>query len=262
MSAVPWRSWNPQWPATTPRNAMTVDVEDYFQVQALADRVPRTSWDEIPSRVERNIDRLLQLFSEHRVNATFFTLGWIAERHPEMMRRIATEGHELASHGYDHTRVDHLTAASFREDVRRTKGTIEEITGSSVRGYRAPTFSIARHGRTRSWSKRDTRIAQASTPSATTFTGLWVRRGIRSDRALGCSGNSHSPRVASSGKIFPVRAADISASSPTGPHDETCVASMRRNSRVSFICIRGRSTPDSHECQNSKFGAGRVITPI
>ena len=133
---------NPEWPATTLRNAMTVDVEDYFQVQALADRVPRTSWDEIPSRVERNIDRLLQLFSEHRVNATFFTLGWIAERHPEMMRRIATEGHELASHGYDHTRVDHLTAASFREDVRRTKRTIEEITGSSVRGYRAPTFSI------------------------------------------------------------------------------------------------------------------------
>src|SRR5438874_1768 len=144
---------NPEWPATTPRNAMTVDVEDYFQVQALADRVPRTSWDEIPSRVERNIDRLLQLFSDNRVNATFFSLGWIAERHPEMMRRIATEGHELASHGYDlllcdhnrgsrvhvprwrsemmrriateghelashgydHTRVDHLTAASFRE---------------------------------------------------------------------------------------------------------------------------------------------------
>ena len=230
---------NPEWPATTLRNAMTVDVEDYFQVQALADRVPRTSWDEIPSRVERNIDRLLQLFSEHRVNATFFSLGWIAERHPEMMRRIAAEGHELASHGYDHTRVDHLTAASFREDVRRTKRTIEEITGSSVRGYRAPTFSIA-----------------------TTFTGLRGRRGIRSDRALGCSGNSHSQRVASSAKIFPVQAADISASSPTGPHDETCVASMRRNSRVFSICIRGRSTPDSHECQNSKFGAGRVITPI
>jgi polysaccharide deacetylase family protein (PEP-CTERM system associated) len=123
-------------------NAMTVDVEDYFQVQALADRIPRTSWDEIPRRVEGNIDRLLQLFSDNNVGATFFTLGWIAERHPDMMSRIAAANHELASHGYDHTRVDRLTAASFREDVRRTKGTIEEITGSPVRGYRAPTFSI------------------------------------------------------------------------------------------------------------------------
>jgi polysaccharide deacetylase family protein (PEP-CTERM system associated) len=133
---------NPPWPATTPRNAMSVDVEDYFQVQALADRIPRTSWDAIPSRVERNIDRLLQLFSDNRVSATFFSLGWIAERHLQMMRRIAAEGHELASHGYDHTRVDHLTAVRFREDVRRTKATIEEITGLPVRGYRAPTFSI------------------------------------------------------------------------------------------------------------------------
>src|SRR5947208_15268459 len=120
---------NPEWPATTLRNAMTVDVEEYFQVQALADRVPRTSWDEIPSRVERNIDRLLQLFSDNRVNATFFSLGWIAERHPEMMRRIATEGHQLASHGYDHHRGDQLTAATFRADGRRTKTSQEADTG-------------------------------------------------------------------------------------------------------------------------------------
>jgi polysaccharide deacetylase family protein (PEP-CTERM system associated) len=124
------------------RNAMTVDVEDYFQVQALANRVPRTSWDQIPRRVEANIDRLLQLFSEHDVSGTFFTLGWIAERHPEMVRRIAAAGHELASHGYDHTRVDHLSADNFREDVRRAKSTIEDITAAAVRGYRAPTFSI------------------------------------------------------------------------------------------------------------------------
>ena len=126
-----------------PLNAMTIDVEDYFQVQALSEQLPRASWDQIPSRVEANIDHLLQLFSDYSVHATFFTLGWIAERHPDMMRRIATQGHELASHGYDHTRVDHLTAASFREDVRRTKATIEEITGSAIRGYRAPTFSIS-----------------------------------------------------------------------------------------------------------------------
>src|SRR5262245_22245687 len=102
------------------RNAMTVDVEDYFQVQALESRVPRTSWDQIPRRVEANIDRLLQLFSEHNVNGTFFTLGWIAERHHAMVRRIAAAGHELASHGYDHTRVDQLSKDKFREDVRRT----------------------------------------------------------------------------------------------------------------------------------------------
>src|ERR1700731_4811137 len=123
-------------------NAMTVDVEDYFQVQALSDGIPRKAWDQIPRRVEANIDPLLQLFSDNRVSATFFTLGWIAERHPEMMRRIATAGHELASHGYDHTRVDRLSPVSFRDDVRRPKSTIEEITGSAVRGYRAPTFSI------------------------------------------------------------------------------------------------------------------------
>jgi polysaccharide deacetylase family protein (PEP-CTERM system associated) len=123
-------------------NAMTVDVEDYFQVQALSDGIPREAWDQIPRRVESNIDRLLQLFSDNRVSATFFTLGWIAERHPEMMRRIAAAGHELASHGYDHTRVDRLSPASFREDVRRTKGTIEEIAGCRLIGYRAPTFSI------------------------------------------------------------------------------------------------------------------------
>ena len=123
-------------------NAMTVDVEDYFQVQALADRIPRASWDQMPRRVESNIDRLLQLFSDAGVSATFFTLGWIAERHPMMVRRIAASGHELASHGYDHTRVDKLNPASFREDVQRTKAALEDIAGCPVIGYRAPTFSI------------------------------------------------------------------------------------------------------------------------
>jgi polysaccharide deacetylase family protein (PEP-CTERM system associated) len=124
---------------------MTVDVEDYFQVQALADWIPRATWDQIPRRVEANIDHLLLLFDANHVSATFFTLGWIAERHAEMVRRIARAGHELASHGYDHTRVDRLTSVSFREDIRRTKGIIEEIAGRPVLGYRAPTFSIGRN---------------------------------------------------------------------------------------------------------------------
>jgi polysaccharide deacetylase family protein (PEP-CTERM system associated) len=121
---------------------LTVDVEDYFQVQALASQISRASWDAIPRRVEVSVDQLLQLFASKGISATFFTLGWIAERHPEMVRRIVAGGHELASHGYDHTRVDRLTPEAFREDVRRTKGTVEDIGGRPVVGYRAPTFSI------------------------------------------------------------------------------------------------------------------------
>jgi polysaccharide deacetylase family protein (PEP-CTERM system associated) len=123
-------------------NAMTVDVEDYFQVEALSARFPRPGWDKVPRRVEANVDRLLGMFAAASANATFFTLGWIAERHPAMVRRIAAAGHELASHGYDHVRADRLSAAQFREDVRRSKRLIEDIGGQAVRGYRAPTFSI------------------------------------------------------------------------------------------------------------------------
>jgi polysaccharide deacetylase family protein (PEP-CTERM system associated) len=123
-------------------NAMTVDVEDYFQVEALTTRFPRSGWDAVPRRIEANVDRLLDMFAGASVNATFFTLGWIAERHPMMVRRIGAAGHELASHGYGHERVDRLSAAQFGEDVRRSKRLLEDISGQAVRGYRAPTFSI------------------------------------------------------------------------------------------------------------------------
>jgi polysaccharide deacetylase family protein (PEP-CTERM system associated) len=123
-------------------NAMTVDVEDYFQVEAFAGLIDRANWDSIPRRIEGNVERLLDLFEANRTLATFFTLGWIAERHPKMLRRIADAGHELASHGYDHTRVDRLTREQFREDVHRSKKLIEDIANREVRGYRAPTFSI------------------------------------------------------------------------------------------------------------------------
>lgn len=128
-------------------NALTVDVEDYFQVQALANQFPHTCWDNVPRRVEANIDELLALFSNGGIRATFFTLGWIAERHPAMVRRIAAAGHELASHGYDHKRVDELTPIAFRDDIARTKRTIEDIGGFPVTGYRAPTFSIGASNR-------------------------------------------------------------------------------------------------------------------
>jgi polysaccharide deacetylase family protein (PEP-CTERM system associated) len=125
-------------------NAMTVDVEDYFQVQAFAHRVDRAAWDDFPRRVEANVDRILDQFARAGVHATFFTLGWIAERHPAMVRRIVASGHELASHGWDHTRADTQSPATFRADVRRARGTLEEIGGVAVAGYRAATFSIGR----------------------------------------------------------------------------------------------------------------------
>jgi len=124
------------------RNAMTVDVEDYFQVQAFAGCIDRADWDGIDPRVEQNVDRILAQFAAAGVSATFFTLGWIADRHPAMVRRIVAAGHELASHGHDHTRADAQTPEAFRADVRRTRSLLEDIGGVPVHGYRAATFSI------------------------------------------------------------------------------------------------------------------------
>ncbi len=125
-----------------PVNAMTVDVEDYFQVQAFAGVIDRASWDAIPCRVEANMDRILQQFDQAGVAATFFTLGWVADRYPGIVRRIVAAGHELASHGYGHARADGQTPDEFREDVRRARGVLQDLGGVPVVGYRAPTFSI------------------------------------------------------------------------------------------------------------------------
>lgn len=131
-------------PRSTPAvaGAMTVDVEDYFQVAALAEKVRREDWDSYPCRVERNVDRILDMLAENDVHATFFTLGWIAERYPGVVRQIVGAGHELASHGYEHVRVHQQAPAAFRADVRRTKAILEDIGGRRVRGYRAASFSI------------------------------------------------------------------------------------------------------------------------
>jgi len=123
-------------------NAMTVDVEEHFQVQAFTDCVPRASWDDHESRVEANTDLILELFADAGVHATFFTLGWIARRHPSLIRRIVAGGHELASHGWDHTRADAQDPATFRADVGSTRRLLEDTGGVSVVGYRAATFSI------------------------------------------------------------------------------------------------------------------------
>ncbi|TNE38105.1 MAG: DUF3473 domain-containing protein [Alphaproteobacteria bacterium] len=129
--------------AKTPiRNAMSVDVEDYFQVQALVSAYDRSNWEGEELRVARNTERLLDLFAQYDVKATFFTLGWIAERAPGTIQRIAAEGHELAAHGYEHTRVFEQDAAAFRADVKRTKAILEDLGGVPVKGYRAATFSM------------------------------------------------------------------------------------------------------------------------
>ena len=123
-------------------NAMTVDVEDYFQVSAFDDVVSRDAWAGMESRVVANTDRLLDLFDEFDVRSTFFVLGWVAERHPALVRAIVARGHELASHGYAHRLVYSQTPAEFREDVRRAKGLLEDAGGVAVHGYRAPSFSV------------------------------------------------------------------------------------------------------------------------
>jgi polysaccharide deacetylase family protein (PEP-CTERM system associated) len=123
-------------------NALTIDVEDYFQVSAFAAQFPRATWDAQPCRVEANVDSILAILAEAGVHATFFTLGWIAERYPVLVRRIVGEGHELASHGYEHFRASEQGYGEFLADIRLAKAILEDQTGTSVKGYRAPSFSV------------------------------------------------------------------------------------------------------------------------
>ncbi len=124
------------------RHFLTVDVEEYFQVSAFESHVGRDQWDVLESRVSASVARLLVLLAEHRTKATFFVLGWVAQRHPETVKTIVREGHEIASHGWDHRRVTEQTPHEFRIAVRRTKQLLEDVAGSPVFGFRAPSFSI------------------------------------------------------------------------------------------------------------------------
>jgi len=125
------------------RNALTIDVEDYFQVSAFDGHIAREQWAAQPCRVERNVDLILALLETHQARATFFTLGWIAERYPALVRRIVDGGHELASHGYAHRRASDQTSADFSRDITLSKNLLEQLAGQAVKGYRAPSFSIA-----------------------------------------------------------------------------------------------------------------------
>jgi len=126
--------------STQLRNALTIDVEDYFQVSTFD--IPCADWPRYPCRVERNVDLILGLLDQHQAQATFFTLGWIAERYPTMTRQISAAGHELASHGYAHQRASAQTPSAFLDDITRSKAVLEELSGAQVLGYRAPSFSI------------------------------------------------------------------------------------------------------------------------
>jgi len=123
-------------------NALTIDVEDYFMVTAFSDVVKTEDWSKYESRVENNTLQILDILDEYRVSATFFTLGWVAEHYPKLVREIHRRGHEVASHGYNHRLTYDLSLQEFREDVRRSKALLEDIIGESIVGYRATSYSI------------------------------------------------------------------------------------------------------------------------
>jgi polysaccharide deacetylase family protein (PEP-CTERM system associated) len=123
-------------------NGLSVDVEDWFQVGAFEDVIERDQWGGLVDRVDRNVREILDLFDEVEAKATFFTLGWVAQRHGALLREVAARGHEIASHGWDHRRVFTMDRASFAEDIRKAREAIEDASGSRVTGYRAPSFSI------------------------------------------------------------------------------------------------------------------------
>src|SRR5262249_40096930 len=122
-------------------NAMTIDVEDYFHVSVFDGLVPRSRWESLESRVTFNTDRLLGIFADERVSATFFVLGWVADRFPALIERIASAGHEIASHGYSHRLIYDQTRQAFRDDVRRSKALLEDASRQHVEGFRAPSYS-------------------------------------------------------------------------------------------------------------------------
>lgn len=130
--------------ARSPLHAMSIDLEDYFQVAALANVIQPEQWDSLPSRVERNTERLIELFDRHDVKATFFVLGWIADRYPQLVRKLAEHGHEIASHGYSHQLIYNQSPETFRAETLRSKSLLEDITGRKVVGYRAASYSITR----------------------------------------------------------------------------------------------------------------------
>lgn len=130
-----------------PTHCLTFDIEEHFQASAFDSPMRRRHWERFESRVERNTGKLLDLLAAHKVRATFFVLGWVAERHPELIRRIAGEGHEVASHGYAHQLISSQTKAQFKEDVRKAKAILENLIAAPILGYRAPSYTVTQETR-------------------------------------------------------------------------------------------------------------------
>jgi polysaccharide deacetylase family protein (PEP-CTERM system associated) len=168
-------------PAPVITNALTIDVEDYFQVSAFAPHIARGDWDRRECRVERNVETILAMLALREVKATFFTLGWIAERYPQLVRSIVAEGHELASHGYGHERVTDLTPEAFDADIRRAKRSWKGFRATPSSGTELRAFRSARRtcGRSTSWRAQGTGTARASTRSGMTTTGCPTRPASR-----------------------------------------------------------------------------------
>jgi peptidoglycan/xylan/chitin deacetylase (PgdA/CDA1 family) len=198
--------------AARPLHGMSVDVEEWFQVGAFERTIDKADWDRLDSRVEANTDAVSSLFAETGTRATFFTLGWVAHRHPGLIRRIVAAGHEMASHGWDHQRVFTMTADQFRADLLRARTAIEDAGGQAVTGYRAPSFSIDTRtpGRIPCWPRRAIVIPPARRAAAAR--PLWLgglaalclaaASRCRSDRAAGDGGAFGQRRLATGGGFF------------------------------------------------------------
>ncbi len=231
---------------------MSIDVEDYFHVSVFDGIVPRSTWDDMESRVCRNTERLLDIFDEFKVRSTFFVLGWVAERHPQLVRAIAQRGHEIASHGYAHRLIYDQTPEAFREDVRRAKAIIEDAGGCAVGGYRAPSYSIT----PRSLWALDILIEEGYWYDASIFPIRHDRYGIPlSPREPFSMQRRAGPLMEVPGSTvrlgplnLPVGGGGTSAFFRTSGRAGVLRISTRRREagRRSSISIRGRSTPNSH----------------
>lgn len=155
-------------------NAFTVDVEDYFQVTAFERDIPRSQWPDFPSRVVQNTGRLLELFDRHQVQGTFFVLGWVAERFPQLVREIHAAGHEIGSHSYWHRLIYEQTPDEFRDDLRRSRDVLTDIIGEKITCYRAPTFSITR----KSWWALEILVEEGFTVDSSIFPIRHDRYGV------------------------------------------------------------------------------------
>jgi len=242
-------------------NYLSIDVEDYFQVSAFEQVSPPASWDSRELRVEGNTDKVLALLDEASVKATFFVLGWVAERCPELVKRIAAAGHEVASHGYGHQRLTNQTRMEFREDVRRSKAILEELSGRAVFGYRAPSYSISRQT---FWAfdelyaagyRYDSSIFPIrhdfyGIPDWPRFAGYAVKTFNGDWQAAAEVGGMkfRSPLCSSPGRTCRSPVVVISGCFPMGLPAEVCNGLIIRiNSLLSFICTPGNLIPTSRE---------------